>query len=135
MIFMKGVSTRITKTLVPGAIITCADNSGALEFKMIHIIGRGGRKGRMAAAGVGDLVRASVVKGSQNYIKKPVRIVIIRQKAPMKRSNGMVVRFEDNAAIMVGEDNTPVGTEVKGAIAREVIERFVKIAGIASRVV
>lgn len=115
--------------------MNCADNSGALEFKMIHIIGRGGRKGRMAAAGIGDLVRASVVKGSQNYIKKPVRVIVIRQKAPMKRSNGMVVKFEDNAAIMVGDDNMPTGTEVKGAIAREVIERFIKVAGIASRVV
>ncbi len=132
---MKGLSTRVTKTLVPGAVIGCADNSGALEFKMIHIIGRGGRKGRMAAAGIGDIVRASVVKGSQNYIKKPVRIVVIRQKAPIRRSNGIVVKFEDNAAIMVGDDNMPIGTEVKGAIAREVIERFIKVAGIASRVV
>ncbi len=132
---MKGLSTRITKTLVPGAILNCADNSGALEFKMIHIIGKGGRKGRMAAAGIGDIIRASVVKGSQTYIKKPVRVVVIRQKAPMKRSNGMVVKFEDNAGIMVGDDNMPIGTDIKGAIAREVIERFIKTAGIASRVV
>lgn len=132
---MKGLASTITKTLVPGAIITCADNSGALDFKMVHKIGKGARHGRMAAAGIGDIVRASVVKGSPTYIKKTVRIVIIRQKAPMKRSNGMRVKFEDNAAIMIGDDNLPIGTEVKGAIAREVVERFLKIAGVASRVV
>jgi len=132
---MKGVSSRISKSLVPGAMINCADNSGALLFKMVHIIGKGGRKGRMSAAGVGDIVIASVRKGSQNYIKKPVRVLIIRQKDEIRRSNGMRVIFEDNAGIMIGEDNLPIATEVKGAMAREVVERYVKVAGVASRVV
>jgi len=132
---MKGVSSRISKSLVPGAMINCADNSGALLFKMVHIIGKGSRKGRMSAAGVGDVVIASVRKGSQNYIKKPVRVLIIRQKDEIRRSNGMRVIFEDNAGIMIGEDNLPIATEVKGAMAREVVERYVKVAGVASRVV
>jgi large subunit ribosomal protein L14 len=106
-------------------------------FRMIHLIGKGGmgRHGKQACAGVGDIVSASVIKGTPAYIKKPVRVVIIRQKASLRRANGMRVRFEDNAGIMINEDNLPIGTEVKGAIAREVVERFVKIAGIASRVV
>ena len=125
----------MSKSLVPGARITCADNSGAVEFKMIHLIGKGGSKGRLFAAGIGDLVRASVVKGSPTYIKKPVRICIIRTKDEIRRANGLRVKFEDNAAIMIGDDNLPIGTEIKGAIAREVVERFVKMAGIASKVV
>ena len=64
-----------------------------------------------------------------------MRVLVIRQKAPVRRANGMRIRFEDNAGIIVGEDNLPVGTEIKGAIAREVVERFVKVAGIASRIV
>ncbi|MDE1860916.1 MAG: uL14 family ribosomal protein [Candidatus Micrarchaeota archaeon] len=133
---MKGISSKIVKTLVPGAVMTCADNSGAYELRMIHIIGKtGGRPGKMTAAGVGDLVSASVRKGSATYLKKPARVIVIRQKAPIRRSNGMRVRFEDNAAIMVTEDNLPIGTEVKGAMAREVVERFVKVAGVASRIV
>jgi large subunit ribosomal protein L14 len=132
---MKGLSSKISKSLVPGAVLTCADNSGALEFRMIHLIGKSGRKGRMASAGIGSLIRASVIKGSPTYIKKPVRVVVVRQKDELRRANGMRVKFEDNAGIMVGDDNLPVGTEVKGAIAREVVERFVKVAGIASRVV
>lgn len=134
---MKGISTKVMKTLIPGTVLGCADNSGAYEFRMIHLIGKGGggRHGKQAAAGIGDLVSASVRKGSPTYLKKPVRVLVIRQKAPIRRANGMRMRFEDNAGIIVGEDNLPVGTEIKGAIAREVVERFVKVAGIASRIV
>jgi large subunit ribosomal protein L14 len=134
---MKGISSKVMKTLIPGSVFVCADNSGAYEFRMIHIIGKGGggRHGKQAAAGVGDLVSASVRKGSQTYLKKPVRVLLIRQRASIRRANGMRIKFEDNAGIIVGEDNLPVGTEIKGAIAREVVERFVKVAGIASRIV
>lgn len=125
------------KTLIPGTVLSCADNSGAYEFRVIHLLGKGGggRHGKLAAAGIGDLVSASVRKGSPTYLKKPVRVLVIRQKAPIRRANGMRMRFEDNAGIILGEDNLPVGTEIKGAIAREVVERFVKVAGIASRIV
>ncbi len=134
---MKGISSKVMKTLIPGSVFVCADNSGAHEFRMIHIIGKGGggRHGKQAAAGVGDLVSASVRKGSQAYLKKPVRVLLIRQRASIRRANGMRIKFEDNAGIIVGDDNLPVGTEIKGAIAREVVERFVKVAGIASRIV
>lgn len=132
---MKGLSTKITKTFVPMSTLTCADNSGAAQFKMINKLGKGHAHGRLAAAGLGDIIIASVIKGNSTYLKKPVRVVIIRQKAPIRRHSGMRVRFEDNAGIMIGEDNLPIGTEVKGAMAREVVERFIKVAGIASRVV
>ena len=133
---MKGLASHIIKTLVPGATITCADNSGAYEFRMIQIIGKTeGRHGKMSAAGVGDIISASVRKGSATYLKKPVRVVLIRQKSQIRRSSGMRIKFEDNAGIMIGEDNLPIGTEVKGAMAREVVERFVKVAGVASRIV
>lgn len=132
---MKGLSSRISKTLVPGAVLACADNSGAIEFRMIHIIGKGGRHGGLASAGVGDIISASVRKGTPTYLKKPVRVVIIRQRDEIRRANNTRVRFEDNAAVMVNDENLPIGTEVKGAMAREVVERFAKVAGIASRIV
>ncbi|MGB9732773.1 MAG: uL14 family ribosomal protein [Candidatus Micrarchaeia archaeon] len=132
---MKGLSTHVSKTLIPGSRLVCADNSGASEFMIIHIVGKGGRKGRLAAAGIGDIVVASVKKGTPQYLKKPVKVVIIRQKAPIRRANGMRVMFEDNAGVMIDDSHLPVGTEIKGAMAREVAERFVKVAGIASRLV
>ena len=78
---------------------------------------------------------ASVKSGSPQYIKKKVRAVIIRQRSPVLRAAGMRLRFEDNAAILITDVNLPVATEVKGAMAREVIEKYIKLAGIASRVI
>lgn len=132
----KGLSTTISKVLVPGSVLTCADNSGARTLMIINRIGKGGgRKGRYSKSGLCDVVIASVKSGTPAYVKKIVRVMIIRQKSPIRRANGMRVKFEDNAGILVTDSNLAVGTEVKGAMAREVVERYVKLAGIASRVV
>lgn len=133
---MKALSSRITKGLVPSSILTCADNSGAHTLMLIGVIGRSaGRKGRMPRAGIGDIVIASVKTGTPQWVKKKVRAVIIRQRQTIRRANGMRVRFEDNAGVLVTDANLAVGTEVKGAMAREVVERYIKLAGIASRVI
>jgi large subunit ribosomal protein L14 len=133
---MKGLSTRISRNLIPSSVLVCADNSGARTLMIINRLGKGGNtKGRYSKSGIGDIVIASVKSGTPQYIKKKVRVVIIRQKSPIRRANGMRVRFEDNAGILVTDTNLAVGTEVKGAMAREIVERYVKLAGIASRVV
>jgi large subunit ribosomal protein L14 len=132
---MKGISAKVSKTLIPSTVLTCADNSGAKTLMIINKIGKAGRHGRLAKCGIGDIVMASVKSGNPQYLKKKVRVVIIRQKQPIRRNNGLRVRFEDNAGILITESNLPVGTEVKGAMAREVVERYIKLAGIASRVV
>ena len=108
---MKGLSSKVTKTLIPGSVLTCADNSGADELRIVGKLGKGGRHGGLAASGVGDVVVASVIKGTPTYLKKPVKVIIIRQRAPIRRANGMRLVFEDNAGVMVGDDFMPVGTE------------------------
>jgi large subunit ribosomal protein L14 len=133
---MKGISSHISKTLIPSSRLTCADNSGAKILMIINKVGKGGGKGgKLAASGVGDIVMTSVKSGNPQYIKKKVLAVIIRQKQPIRRANGMRIRFEDNAAILIKEGNLPVATEVKGPMAREIVDRYIKLAGIASRVV
>ncbi len=132
---MKALSTKISKTLIPSSRLVCADNSGAKVLSIINRLGKGGAYKRNANVGIGDMVIASVKVGTPQYAKKKVRAVIIRQKAPMRRASGIRVRFEDNAAILVNDANLPIGTEVKGAMAREVVERNIKLAGIAQRVI
>ena len=88
---MKGLSTSISRTLIPSSVLTCADNSGAKTLMIINKIGKAGRKGRLATSGIGDIVMASVKSGNPQYIKKKVRVVIIRQKQPIRRANGMVL--------------------------------------------
>jgi large subunit ribosomal protein L14 len=132
---MKGLTSNIVKTLTTGTMIPCSDNSGA---KMIYVIGALRYKGTRAKypkVGIGDIVIASVKKGKPDMIKKLVKALIIRQKKEFRRANGVRVFFEDNAAVLVSDDFLPVGTEIKGVVAREIAERFPKVAAISAGVV
>jgi large subunit ribosomal protein L14 len=132
---MKGLGSKISKGLHVGSTLVCADNSGA---KVVQIIGVKGTKAHYTLypkAGIGDVVIVSVKKGDQKVKGKVLRAVIIRQRKMFRRPNGLRVCFEDNAAVIIDENGLPVGTEIKGVIAREVAERFPKVAAIAPSVV
>lgn len=68
-------------------------------------------------------------------MKKVVRALVVRQKKEYRRPTGTRILFEDNAAVLITEEGLPVGTEIKGVVAREVAERFPKVAAIAPGVV
>lgn len=128
---MKGLTANVTKGLTTGSILECHDNSGAKEIFIISGIGTKGTRGRYPTFGIGNIVIASVKKGNPDMIKKVVRALIVRQKKEFRRANGMRIMFEDNAAVLVTEDNLPVGTEIKGVVAREIAERFPKVSAIS----
>jgi Ribosomal protein L14 len=132
---MRQISSRVSKGLIPGSVIICADNTGAKSLRIISKKGVGGAHKKLKSVGIGDIVIASVRGGSPEYMKKKVRAVIIRQRSPIRRKDGLRIRFEDNAAILINDTNLAIGTEVKGVMAREVVERYIKLAGVASRVV
>jgi len=133
---MKSVKARITKSLPLGAHIETCDNSGAKIVKLISVKGHKTVKGRLPAAGVGDLVQVAVKKGRPDIRKKVVFAVIVRQKKEYRRLDGMRVSFEDNAVVVLKDDKgNPQGTIFKGPIAREACERWPGIAKIASIVV
>lgn len=128
---MKGLTANITKGLTTSSIVECHDNSGAKELMIIGGLGIKGVRSRTPKYGIGSLVIASVRKGNPDMVKKVVRALIIRQRKEYKRPNGMRIMFEDNAAVLVTEDNLPVGTEIKGVVAREIAERFPKVSAIS----
>ena len=132
---MKGLTTHIVKTLIPLSRIKCADNSGAQILKIIGLKSYKGVRNRYPSAGVGSTVVCSVVKGDTKMIGTKVTAVITRQRKEYKRPNGTRISFEDNAAVLINEEGLPVGTEIKGAIAREVAERYPKVSAIASVVI
>jgi len=132
---MKAIKARITKAIPVGAYIECADNTGAKKLQVISVFGYKGVRRRKPAAGVADVVKCSVKEGTVKWRKQVVRAVIIRQKKEYRRANGLRVEFEDNAAIMVNEKNEPVGSQVKGPMAKEVVDRFLTLGKIASVVV
>ncbi len=131
-----GASTVVpTKTLSQGARLECADNTGAKELNLISVVGYKGTRRRMSRAGVGDMFVASVKKGKPELRKQIVHGVVIRQKKEYRRLNGMRVKFEDNASVLVSSEGEPQGSEVTGPIAREAAERWPQVAGISTIIV
>ena len=99
-------------------------------------MGRKTTKGRVPAGGVGDLVMVSVKRGRPDMRKQVFFAVIVRQKKEYRRADGIRIKFEDNAAVILKDDKgNPKGTIFKGAIAKEVCDKWPGIAKIASIVV
>jgi large subunit ribosomal protein L14 len=132
---MKGLQSKVPGGLTIGSYVVCDDNSGAKVVQIIGVLGVHTKRTRYPSVGVGDVVIVAVKKGAPEMKKKIERAVVIRQKRPIRRASGMRVEFEDNAVALIDEAGLPKATEIKGAVAREVIERFPKIAGVASAVV
>jgi len=133
---MKPLTSNITKGLTTGSRLVCADNSGAKEYYIINVLGVCGRRGRTPKAGIGDIIIVSVKKGTPKKRKTIVKALIVRQVKEFRRPNGMRIQFEDNAAVEIdAEKGIPIATEIKGAVAREISERYPKVSGIASIVV
>ena len=133
---MKAVKARITKALPVGTLVETCDNSGAKVIKIFAVIGGKTVKRRKPAAGVGDLVLASVRRGRPEMRKQVVHAVIARQKREYRRADGMRIKFEDNAAVVLkDEKGNPKGTILKGPIAKEVCDRWPAIAKLASIIV
>ncbi len=125
----------VTRVLPVGAQIICADNTGAkiLEIIMVHKIKT--RASRLPAAAVGDYVSVVVKKGPAELRKQVHGAVIIRQKYPVRRLNGVRVIFEDNAAVLVTPEGEIKGTDIKGPVAAEASEKWPRVANLASMVV
>ncbi len=133
---MKSVKSRITRGLPLQALVETCDNSGAKLLKIIAVKGHKTVRGRLPAAGIADLVFASVKKGKLEMRKQVVPAVIVRQRREYRRPDGLRVKFEDNAAVVLKDDKgNPKGTIFKGPIAKEVAERWPAVAKVASMVV
>ena len=111
-----------------------ADNSGARELLVIHVLGGSTRR----YGSIGDVVVASVKSASpQGGVKKSekVRAVIVRCSKEWRREDGSYIRFDDNAAVLISNEGEPVGTRVFGPVARELREKkFMKIISLAPEV-
>jgi large subunit ribosomal protein L14 len=94
-----------------------------------------GRKRQVPKAGIADLVNVVVKKGKPEIRKKVERAVIVRVRKEYRRKDGLRVQFEDNAVVLVDEKGLPKASEIKGVVAKEVGERWPKIAGLAQAVI
>jgi large subunit ribosomal protein L14 len=115
--------------------LNVADNTGAKEIMCIKVLG--GSKRRYAS--VGDVIVASVKKAVPTAkVKKGqvVKAVVVRTSKEIQRENGSLIRFDDNAAVILDAKQAPIGTRIFGPIAREVrYSGFMKIVSLAPEVV
>ena len=118
----------------PQTYLNVADNTGAKKLMCIRVLG-GNQK---QSANIGDIIVAVVKDAIPNMpFKKSeiVRAVIVRTRKGLKRDNGTVIRFDDNAAVIINKEGTPRGTRVFGPIARELRDKnFTKIVSLAPEV-
>ena len=114
--------------------LNVADNSGARKLSVILPLGGGVG----AKAGLGDIVTAAVKEASPDgQVKKGkvVKAVIVRMRKERRRKDGSYIRFDDNAAVLINDQNEPLGTRVFGPVARELRDRkFMKIVSLAPEV-
>ncbi|QQG39233.1 MAG: 50S ribosomal protein L14 [Candidatus Woesearchaeota archaeon] len=133
---MKAIKANIVRALPHRAKLEVCDNSGAKIIVIISVKGQKTSKGRYPAAAIGDLIKASVIKGTPEMRKQVVDAVIVRQKKEYRRPDGTRIKFTDNAAIILKDDKGNLkGTILKGPIAKEATERWPNIAKVASIVV
>ena len=117
----------------PQTCLNVADNSGAKKLMCIRVLGTNRRYGH-----VGDVIIGVVKDASPNMpIKRSdiVRAVVVRTRHTVRRNDGMSIRFDDNAAVIINKENNPRGTRIFGPIAREIRDkRFTKIVSLAPEV-
>ena len=132
---MKAISAKATRGLNIGSLLIAADNSGARIVKIVSVKKTKSRKGRQVPVKIADWVKVSVKKGTPEMKGKVFDAVVIRQKKAWRRKTGERVCFQDNAVVLLkDEKGNPKGTQIKGPIAREVLERWPQVAKIASMV-
>jgi large subunit ribosomal protein L14 len=131
---MKAMKRSNTRGLPIGARVPVVDNSGAKEARIISVKGYKTVKRMLECGGVGDLVTAHVTKGKPEMKHTVVKCVIVRQKQEFKRPDGTTIKFESNGLVVLKDEKSasPKGTIVKGAVAKEVGERFPAVARLAN---
>ena len=119
--------------IYPQTILTVADNTGAKKIMCIRILGGNKKYGQ-----IGDTIIGVIKEAIPNMSVKRsdiIRAIVIRTRKTVRRRDGMYIRFDDNAAVLVNIENNPRGTRVFGPVAREIRDKnFSKIISLAPEV-
>jgi large subunit ribosomal protein L14 len=120
--------------IFPQTYLTVADNTGAKRIMCIRVLGNNKKYAK-----IGDIIVAVVKSALPNMLIKRsaiVKAVIVRTKKEIKRKDGTVLRFDENAAVIINNENNPRGTRIFGPIAREIREKnFIKIISLATEII
>ncbi|ORX87919.1 ribosomal protein L14b/L23e [Anaeromyces robustus] len=130
-----GNKYRMTLGLPCGAVLNCADNSGAKNLYIVAVNGIHARLNRLPAAGVGDMIVATVKKGKPELRKKVMPAVVVRQRKAWRRRDGVYIYFEDNAGVIVNPKGEMKGSAITGPVGKECTDLWPKIASNSGTVV
>merc|ERR1712157_176653 len=130
-----GNKYRVTLGLPVGALINCADNTGAKNIYIIAVKGWGARLNRLPSACSGDMVMATVKKGKPDLRKKVHPAVVVRQRKAFRRKEGTWIYFEDNAGVIVNPKGEMKGSAITGPVAKECADLWPRIASAANCIV
>eukprot|EP00735_Rhodelphis_limneticus_P009274 TRINITY_DN2652_c0_g1::TRINITY_DN2652_c0_g1_i1::g.25880::m.25880 TRINITY_DN2652_c0_g1::TRINITY_DN2652_c0_g1_i1::g.25880 ORF type:complete len:155 (+),score=34.99,sp/P62832/RL23_RAT/82.01/5e-80,Ribosomal_L14/PF00238.14/1.7e-33 TRINITY_DN2652_c0_g1_i1:45-467(+) len=130
-----GNKFRVTLGLPVGAIVNCADNTGAKNLYIISVTRCHGRLNRLPAAAPGDMVMATVKKGKPELRKKVMPAVIVRQRKTWRRKDGVFIYFEDNAGVIVNPKGEMKGSAVTGPVAKECADLWPRVASASGTIV
>ena len=118
----------------PQSRLKAADNSGAKELMCIRVLGGSFRK----SGNIGDVIVASVKSATPGGVVKKgdvVKAVVVRSTKGLKRADGSIIRFDENAAVIIDKDKQPRGTRIFGPVARELRDKdFMRIISLAPEV-
>jgi len=132
---MTGHGPKISRGLPTGSKLRCADNTGARVLRLIQVMGWKGRLRRYPTAAVGDTITVSVRQGTPDMRKKIFHAVVVRQRKPFRRVDGVWIQFEDNAAVIITPEGEMKGSEIRGPVAKEAAERWSRIASASSIII
>ena len=129
-----GNKERIACGLNTCAVLNCADNTGAKALYIIAVKCYQGRLNRMPKASVADLVLCSCKKGKPELRKKVHPAIVIRQRRPWRRADGVYIYFEDNAAVVVNPKGEMKGNAISGPVAKEAADIWPKVSSCAGSI-
>ena len=130
-----GAKFKMSRGLPVAAVLNCADNTGAKNLYIMAVCGVKGRLNRMPSAAPGDLLMCTVKKGKPDLRKKVMPGVVIRQRKPWRRKDGVFIYFEDNAGVIVNPKGEMKGSAIAGPVAKECADIWPRIASAAGTIV
>lgn len=130
-----GGKWRMCLGLPVGAVMNCADNSGARSLFVIAVGSIRGRLNRLPAAGVGDYIILCCKDAKPELRKKVLQGTIVRQRKAWRRKDGVWIYFEDNAGVIINPKGEMKGSQITGPVAKECADMWPKVASASGTVV
>lgn len=125
---------RTTRALPVGARLKCVDNSGAKTVEVVSVSTHKTKRRQIPSVTLGEMFTGAVKSGSPEMRHKLVKAIVVRMAKEFRRVDGTRVLYEDNACVVVDNDGNPKGSDIKGVISKDAVERWPTIGKVARMV-